>query len=325
MKIIGIMKNLSRNFKYRRDKKDEEDSVNLVDSTSNNPNENFLILSRFHRRIPYSSILRYIILIPSFIYFLIILTPIKNLQSFIPMEILQTKNFLIVVAHPDDECLFFSPTILGLISREKTGHLLVFSTGNSNGLGPIRVKELKGSCQRLGIDLSRCLSLNLTDLQDNPQLWWSKRNISEIIQKYIKQFEIDLLITFDRGGISGHVNHKSLAIGIEYYIENIEKTPLIYEISTVSSLFEYSSILDLFRTLIKFFPRLLRSLFSTIFPFLFSSPNNQRALFVSSPFGYFKGLKAFHAHRSQMLWYRHIYTTLSRHMFINDLTKVSIN
>ncbi|CAF1316366.1 unnamed protein product [Adineta steineri] len=328
MKIIGKIKNISRNIKYRYDKKDEDDSINLVDSCNeckDNTNENLLICIQFIRRIRLLFILRYIILIPLCIYLFIIITPIKNVKSFIPMEVEQSKNFLIVVAHPDDECLFFSPTIIGLVSRGKIGHILVFSTGNSEGLGPIREKELNGSCQQLGIDLSRCLSLNLTDLQDNPHRWWPKWNISDVVQKYVKKFHIDLLITFDRGGISGHINHKSVALGIEYYIEKNLKTPLIYRISTVTSLFEFSSILDIFRTLIKFIPRLLRSLFSTILPFLFSSPNDQRILFVSSPFGYFQGLKAFHAHRSQVLWYRHLYTTFSRHMFINDLTKVSIN
>ena len=117
---------------------------------------------------------------------------------------------------------------------EKSGHILVLSTGNSLGLGPIREKELQGSCQKLGIDSSRCLSLNLTDLQDDSHRWWPKENISEIVEKYIKQFEIDLVITFDRGGISGHINHRSIAIGIEYYIKNADKTPLIYEISTTA-------------------------------------------------------------------------------------------
>ena len=79
--------------------------------------------------------------------------------------------------------------------------------------------EFKEVCE-LNIDLSRCISLNLTDLQDNPRHWWPKRNISEIVQKYLKQFQIDLLITFDQGGISGHINHKSIAIGIEYYIKD---------------------------------------------------------------------------------------------------------
>ena len=322
MKIIGIMKNLSRSIKYRRDKKDEEDSVNLVDSSND---EISITRSRLTRRISFSFIFRCVILTPVLIYFLILLTPIKNLQSFIPMEITKSKNFLLVVAHPDDECLFFSPTILGLISRGKTGHILVLSTGNSEGLGSIREKELNASCQRLGVDLSRCLSLNVTDFQDGSRRWWPKGNISEIVQKYIKQFRIDLLITFDRGGISGHTNHKSIAVGIEYYIQTADKTPLIYELSTVSTIFEFSSILDIFRTVLKFLFRLFRSLFSTLLSFLFSPPDSQRVLFVSSPFGYFQGLKAFHAHRSQMLWYRHIYTTFSRHMFINDLTKVSMD
>ncbi|CAF2967175.1 unnamed protein product [Rotaria sp. Silwood2] len=308
---------------------DEEDSIDLIDSLNDNDNDNnkekCRIIKRLIRRISYSFIIRSILLIPLFIYLLLILTPIKNIRSFIPEEIKKTKNFLIFVAHPDDECLFFSPTILSLISNDKKGHIVVISTGNSNGLGPIREKELKESCQRLNIDLSRCISLNLTNLQDNQHRWWPKENISELVEIYIKKYNIDLLITFDRDGISGHLNHKSIAIGVEYYIEKTSKTPLIYQISTVPLLFEFSSIIDLFRTIIKFLPRLFRSFFSTIFPFLFSPPNDQHALFVISPFGYIKGLKAFHAHRSQMLWYRHIYTTFSRHMFINDLTKVSHN
>ncbi|CAF1033721.1 unnamed protein product [Rotaria sordida] len=325
MKIIGIIKKISRNIKYYHDKKDEEDSINLVDSSDSNDNENIRIRNRLIRRISLSFIIRFLLLIPLSIYLFIILTPIKNIQSFIPNQLEKTKNFLIIVAHPDDECLFFSPTILGLIYRQKVGHILVFSTGNSNGLGAIREIELKQSCQRLGVNLSNCISLNLTDLQDNPKDWWPKEKISEIVEKYIKKFEIDLLITFDNGGISGHLNHRSLSIGIEYYIINSNKTPFIYEISTVSFLFEFSSIFDIFRTIIQFLPRLIRNLFSTIFPFLFSQPNDKRILFLNSPFQYIQGLKAFHAHRSQMLWYRHIYTTFSRHMFINDLTKISHN
>ena len=321
MKIIKTMKKLSRPIKYCRDKNDEKNSIKLIDSSNDNNNQR----STLYRRTSCSCLVQFITLTALLLYLLIISTPVKNLQSFIPMKMRKTKTFLVVVAHPDDECLFFSPTILGLISHQKKGHLLVLSTGNSNGLGPIRENEVKQSCQRLNIDISRCLSLNLTDLQDNPYRWWPKRNISEIVQNYIEQFDIDLLITFDRGGISGHLNHKSIAIGIEYYINHVDKTPLTYEVTTVSLLFKFSSILDLLRTAIKFLPRLLRSFFSTICPFLFSPPNDQRILFVSSPYGYFKGLRAFHAHRSQMLWYRHLYTAFSRYMFINDLVKVSLN
>ncbi|CAF3793667.1 unnamed protein product, partial [Rotaria sp. Silwood1] len=143
-------------------------------------------------------------------------------------------------------------------------HQLTMQLTEINGLGPIREKELKGSWQRL-------------------------------------VYQLDLLITFDRGRISGHRNHKSIAFRIEYYIEKSSKTPLINEILTASFIFEFSSIIVIFRPIIKFLPRLFRSLFSTKFPFIFSSPNDQRILFVSSPFRYFKGLKAVHVHRSQMI------------------------
>ena len=38
------------------------------------------------------------------------------------------KSVLLVTAHPDDECMFFSPTILNL-RRSSTVHLLCLSTG----------------------------------------------------------------------------------------------------------------------------------------------------------------------------------------------------
>lgn len=49
----------------------------------------------------------------------------------LPPQLLAAKNLLIVTAHPDDECLFFSPSILGVLDRNRdiTGGLLVMSTG----------------------------------------------------------------------------------------------------------------------------------------------------------------------------------------------------
>lgn len=49
----------------------------------------------------------------------------------LPPQLLAAKSLLIVTAHPDDECLFFSPSILGVLDRNRgvTGALLVMSTG----------------------------------------------------------------------------------------------------------------------------------------------------------------------------------------------------
>jgi N-acetylglucosaminylphosphatidylinositol deacetylase len=51
----------------------------------------------------------------------------------LPPQLLAAKNLLIVTAHPDDECLFFSPSILGVLDRNRdiTGGLLVMSTGKA--------------------------------------------------------------------------------------------------------------------------------------------------------------------------------------------------
>lgn len=53
----------------------------------------------------------------------------------LPPELLTAKNLLVVTAHPDDECLFFSPSILGVLNRNKNikGGLVVMSTGTSCG------------------------------------------------------------------------------------------------------------------------------------------------------------------------------------------------
>lgn len=49
----------------------------------------------------------------------------------LPAALQRSKNLLIVTAHPDDECLFFSPSILAVLGnkRDTVGALLVLSTG----------------------------------------------------------------------------------------------------------------------------------------------------------------------------------------------------
>ncbi|CAH6786194.1 Pigl [Phodopus roborovskii] len=62
---------------------------------------------------------------------------------------------LLVIAHPDDEAMFFAPTVLGLARLEQRVFLLCFSAGNYYSQGEIRKKELLQSCDVLGIPPSR--------------------------------------------------------------------------------------------------------------------------------------------------------------------------
>lgn len=45
---------------------------------------------------------------------------------------LKARRVLLVVAHPDDECMFFGPTICGLLQDGADVHLLCLSAGMHN-------------------------------------------------------------------------------------------------------------------------------------------------------------------------------------------------
>jgi N-acetylglucosaminylphosphatidylinositol deacetylase len=65
------------------------------------------------------------------------------------------KRCLLVTAHPDDECMFFSPAILHLNSLNVKVYIFCLSRGNYDGLGDTREKELFKSAAVLGIPENR--------------------------------------------------------------------------------------------------------------------------------------------------------------------------
>jgi LmbE family N-acetylglucosaminyl deacetylase len=74
------------------------------------------------------------------------------------------KNILLVIAHPDDEVMFFGPTLIGITnsSNENNVRVLCLSNGtfflneltlgDADGLGHIRERELQDSLRHFGID-----------------------------------------------------------------------------------------------------------------------------------------------------------------------------
>lgn len=66
-----------------------------------------------------------------------------------------SQRILLLTAHPDDECLFFSPTVLALIASNVTVFSFCLSNGNADGIGHIREAELQYSLETMGIPLDR--------------------------------------------------------------------------------------------------------------------------------------------------------------------------
>jgi len=66
------------------------------------------------------------------------------------------SRLLVLTAHPDDECMFFAPTLLGLNTKDNTEIFsLCLSTGNADGLGMTREMEFHASYEVLGVPAER--------------------------------------------------------------------------------------------------------------------------------------------------------------------------
>ncbi|KAI8904962.1 putative glycan biosynthesis protein [Powellomyces hirtus] len=248
--------------------------------------------------------------------FLPILHISSRSKTLVPSPFHVTRRPLLVVAHPDDECLFFSPAVLGAARtplHDVDPAVLVLSNGNNYGIGDVRVGELRGSCEELGVREELCTVMNVPELQDNPKEWWPAEKIAEIVKKHAEEIGADLIITFDSGGISGHINHKSVFLGLQHLVRtHPTTTPPTYASTTVSLPRKYSSLLDLTFTALPFLPRLL----------LTGSENTDRALFVADWSMYKAARRAFGRHASQLSWDRYFYMVLSRYMMMNDLERV---
>ncbi|CAN2387846.1 Phosphatidylinositol glycan anchor biosynthesis [Pristimantis euphronides] len=209
------------------------------------------------------------------------------------------RSPLLLIAHPDDECMFFAPTILGVLEEQRPLSVLCCSAGNYYNQGEIRKKELIQSCAALGIAPSNVTLIDHRDLPDSPTVKWDERLLSSLILNHIQKKNIDLVITFDEGGVSGHANHISLyhAIRSLHSSGKLPKGCSVLLLESVSLFRKYISVLDL----------------------PLSWLCGQDVLFVSSGRQYQQAKEAMLHHESQLLWFRYIYLLFSRYMTINSL------
>lgn len=124
------------------------------------------------------------------------------------------KRILFLTAHPDDEALFFGPTILTL-NDQRLGNdiaLVSISTGDSEGKGVIRQKELQQSSHELGLPSTAVRALNNAKLKDGIEFWDSDDILTELsdVLEDLRWPHPDIVVTFDADGATKHPNHMSL-------------------------------------------------------------------------------------------------------------------
>ncbi|KAF9892980.1 hypothetical protein FE257_000572 [Aspergillus nanangensis] len=213
---------------------------------------------------------------------------LANDPRLVPESFRHAKNILLVTAHPDDETLFFSPSILYRSEDPSvTRALLVLSLGDYRGLGHIRRTELQRSCASLGIREERCVCLDKEEMQDNPQQWWEEDRIQAVVVKYLQRWDVDLIITFDRGGISGHINHRAVSSAIRFSFSG----------RIIQALFVSPPVRDSVVTIGKD-----------------KTPHHdaytEMAFLVSNWHAYFRARAAFAQHQSQYSWDRNLYLVI---------------
>lgn len=249
---------------------------------------------------------------------------------------LRGKRILLLIAHPDDEAMFFSPTVLSLAQPHLGNHIkiLCLSTGNATGLGTVRRRELVKSALLLGLRTEQdVLVLDDERFEDSMTKSWDAGAISSLLQttfapevaKAKKAGEakanIDVLITFDERGVSNHPNHISLHRGAKVFVKDIEKgrsgwQPLVklYVLPTVGMLKKYASVFDIPATLLA---SLMRPKQAGDYP--------DPLVFVNGPVAYRQAQLAMtEAHQSQMLWFRWGWIGISRYMVVNHLQKIKV-
>ncbi|KAM9596610.1 N-acetylglucosaminyl-phosphatidylinositol de-N-acetylase isoform 2-T2 [Trichechus inunguis] len=206
---------------------------------------------------------------------------------------------LLVIAHPDDEAMFFAPTVLSLARLRHRVSLLCFSTGNYYNQGEIRKKELLQSCDVLGIPYSSVMIIDNRAFPDDPGVQWDTEHVASDLLQHIEANGINLVVTFDARGVSGHINHITLhaAVRTLHSEGRLPKGCSVLMLETVNVVRKYISFLDL----------------------PFSWLQTQNVLFVLSSKEVAQAKRAMSCHRSQLLWFRHLYVFFSRYMRINSL------
>ncbi|CAG9767742.1 unnamed protein product [Ceutorhynchus assimilis] len=214
------------------------------------------------------------------------------------------RRVLFVTAHPDDEVMFFGPTILNYLQKPNCQvFLMCLSSGKNYGMDKIRTNELFESCKILGIKEENIFLYNNTNLPDAMDVRWPVEIIARHVLYNVETFGITNIITFDRHGVSGHENHISIYYAIANLIldHRLPRTCGVFVLESVNIIRKYWLFLDIPISLIMSRFRCMRSL-------------SQRRLIQ----------QAMNKHKSQMVWFRMLYMIFSRYVLINTLQQINL-
>ena len=221
--------------------------------------------------------------------------------------------------------------------------------GDANKIGSVRKKEIVASAKILGLRSDAdVLVYENSDFPDSMTTDWDPEKVagvlsslftkastrgtrkpaSEAPQSKAPETTIDVLITFDAGGISGHRNHISLYNGARAWLRDLvrgrtdgESPVVLYTLTSTNIARKYMSALDAPLTIISCLVQDLRSAGRTA-----QRDLPPHLIFLSDWLYYNRAQRAMtKAHKSQMVWFRWGWIGIGRYMVVNDLKRERIS
>ncbi|EZG43112.1 N-acetylglucosaminyl-phosphatidylinositol de-N-acetylase [Gregarina niphandrodes] len=207
----------------------------------------------------------------------------------------------LVMAHPDDETMFFTPTLLTLrellVDFEKQVHIVCFTNGNNQGLGKLREEELNKCLSTLyGISgNTQVVIYDRPEFRDGTKYMWDVSLMTKLLTDYCRERKIDWLFTFDRDGVSHHSNHKACWRTCADVLDRggLVKIKGAFQLTSLPLIVKYTGIVGTVLWI------LCRQLLGT-----------REHIFLVRPC-YLQMFKGMHCHKSQLTWYRVLFVLFS--------------
>ena len=212
---------------------------------------------------------------------------------------MKIKKVLLVIAHPDDEAMFFSPLLLTTLAVS----ILCLSTGNYAGLGQIRRQELLLSADNYNISREQVHVVDHELLQDGMSNNWPAEVVRDVVLGFLQKHEFETVVTFDEYGVSGHPNHIMTHRGVvlalqQLRISNTDHANIVgLKLHSTNVLRKFLGLIDL--PLSCFF-----------------------AEHIAINFNLFRVIQGMAAHKSQNVWYRILFVIFARYSYVNTFTKL---
>jgi len=117
------------------------------------------------------------------------------------------KFNLLVVAHPDDETIFFSSALMKL--RKRPWHVVCVTDGNADGMGPKRWRQFQQACRRLGV--------KRTSLWKLPDIYQRRLDLDLLNQHLQEVSGANEVFTHGPIGEYGHPHHQDVSFAVHHF------------------------------------------------------------------------------------------------------------